>query len=78
MADDKIIVKVKGNPSVKVTDDQTIVREIKVGKPIKRIKQALFHASTFGGDSAGECSYLEIRMANCYILQYCSKRIWSV
>jgi hypothetical protein len=52
MADDKVIVKVKNNPSVKVTDDQTIVREIKVGKPIKRIKQARFHASTFGGDSA--------------------------
>ena len=52
MADDKVIVKVKNNPSVKVTDDQTIVREIKVGNPIKRIKSARFHASTFGGDSA--------------------------
>ena len=54
MADnDKILVKVKGNPSVKVTDDQTIVRDIKVGQPIKRIKQARFHASSFGGDSQG-------------------------
>lgn len=39
MADnDKILVKIKGNPSVKVTDDQTIVREIKVGTPIKRVQ----------------------------------------
>lgn len=54
MADnDKILVKVQGNPSVKVTDDQTIVKDIKVGQPIKRIKQARFHSSTFGGDSAG-------------------------
>jgi len=55
MADnDKIIVKVKGNPSVKVTDDQTIVREVKVGQPIKRIKQSKFHATSFGGDSAND------------------------
>lgn len=54
MADnDKIIVKVKGNPSVKVTDDQTIVREVKIGQPIKRIKQSKFHATSFGGDSIG-------------------------
>jgi hypothetical protein len=54
MADnDKTIVRLKGNPSVKVTDDQTIVKDIKVGQPIKRIKQARFHASTLGGDSAG-------------------------
>lgn len=54
MADnDKILVKIKGTPSVKVTDDQTIVRDIKVGQPIKRIKQSKFHASSFGGDSLG-------------------------
>ena len=54
MADnDKTIVRLKGNPSVKVTDDQTIVKSINVGQPIKRIKQARFHASSFGGDSQG-------------------------
>jgi len=55
MADnDKILVKIKGNPSVKVTDDQTIVREVKIGQPIKRIKQSKFHATSFGGDSAND------------------------
>lgn len=54
MADnDKILVKIKGTPSVRVTDDQTIVRDIKVGQPIKRVKQSKFHASSFGGDSLG-------------------------
>lgn len=54
MADnDKILVKVKGNPSVKVAEDQTIVKSVNVGNPIRRVKQSKFHASSFGGDSVG-------------------------
>jgi hypothetical protein len=50
MADnDKILVRVKGNPSVKVTDDQTIVRDIKVGTPIRNVIQSKYHASSIGG-----------------------------
>lgn len=61
MADnDKTIVRLKGNPSVKVTDDQTIVKDIKVGQPIKRIKQAKFHASSLGGDSLGSALLREV------------------
>ena len=38
MSDDKIIVKAVTGPSVKITDDQTIVREIKIGAPIKGVQ----------------------------------------
>jgi len=68
MADnDKTIVRLKGNPSVKVTDDQTIVKSINVGQPIKRIKQARFHASSFGGDSQGNAL---LRDSNGVIVTY--------
>jgi hypothetical protein len=53
MADDKVVVKVKGNPAVRVAEDQTIVKDIRVGNPIRRIKQSKFHASSLGGDSVG-------------------------
>ena len=68
MADnDKTIVRLKGNPAVKVTDDQTIVKSINVGQPIKRIKQARFHASSFGGDSQGNAL---LRDSNGTIVTY--------
>lgn len=60
MADDKTIVTLKGNPSVRVAEDQTIVKDIKVGQPIKRIKQSRFHASSLGGDSLGNALLKEV------------------
>ena len=49
---DKTYVKVSANPQVKVSDGQTIVKEIRIGAPIKRVDGANFNAKTLNGDSA--------------------------
>lgn len=49
---DKTYVKVSANPQVKVSDGQTIVKEIRIGAPIKRVDGANFNAKTLNNDSA--------------------------
>ena len=50
---DKTYVKVSANPQVKVSDGQTIIKEIRIGAPIKRVDGANFNAKTLNSDSAG-------------------------
>ena len=52
MSTDKILVKVSQNAQVKISDDQTIVKKIVVGTPVKRVTAARFDALTLNGDSA--------------------------
>jgi hypothetical protein len=52
MSTDKILVKVSQNAQVKLSEDQTIVKKIVLGPPVKRITAAKFDASTLNGDSA--------------------------
>lgn len=52
MSTDKILVKVSQNAQVKLSEDQTIVKKIVLGPPVKRINAAKFDASTLNGDSA--------------------------
>ena len=53
MSTDKILVKVSQNAQIKISEDQTIVKKIVVGTPIKSVTAAKFDASTLNGDSAG-------------------------
>jgi hypothetical protein len=52
MSTDKILVKVSQNAQVKLSEDQTIVKKIVLGPPVKRVTAAKFDASTLNGDSA--------------------------
>ena len=53
MANDKTYVQVSQNPNVKVSEGQTIVKDIQIGAPIKRVSSANFNANLLNGESGG-------------------------
>lgn len=53
MANDKTYVQVSQNPEIKVSENQTIVKSIQIGAPIRRVTSANFNADILGGESGG-------------------------